>query len=105
MPSLPKCRDNDHSLYSSNWSSYGVMSSKGFKFDQSEKLSNFDCWMKSKTTARTTLPLPLHNSSLICTATLATLPPFEIEHPCFSFLGFVAGFVVVESMLLEMDLG
>lgn len=46
MPSLPKCRDNDHSLYSSNWSSYGVMSSKGFKFDQSEKLSNFDCWMK-----------------------------------------------------------
>nr|KYP44752.1 Cysteine-rich receptor-like protein kinase 10 [Cajanus cajan] len=45
MPSLPKCRNND-SLYLGNWSSYGVMSSKGFVFDESENLSNFDCWMK-----------------------------------------------------------
>ncbi|KAL2333259.1 hypothetical protein Fmac_014472 [Flemingia macrophylla] len=45
VPSLPKCRGED-SLYSGNWSSYGVMSSKGFVFDESENLSNFDCWMK-----------------------------------------------------------
>ncbi|QCD98492.1 serine/threonine-protein kinase PBS1 [Vigna unguiculata] len=45
MPSVPRCRDYD-SLYRGSWNSYGVMSGKGFKFDESENLTNFDCWMK-----------------------------------------------------------
>jgi len=45
MPSVPECRDYD-SLYRGSWNSYGVMSGTGFKFDESENLTNFDCWMK-----------------------------------------------------------
>jgi len=45
MPSVPDCRDSD-SLYRGSWNSYGVMSGTGFKFDESENLTNFDCWMK-----------------------------------------------------------
>ncbi|CAJ1865003.1 unnamed protein product [Sphenostylis stenocarpa] len=44
-PSVPKCRDHD-SLNWGSWDSYGVMSGKGFQFDESENLTNFDCWMK-----------------------------------------------------------
>ncbi|RDY13497.1 G-type lectin S-receptor-like serine/threonine-protein kinase CES101, partial [Mucuna pruriens] len=45
MPSPPKCRDVD-SLDLGSWSSYGIMSGKGYVFDQRENLSNFDCWIK-----------------------------------------------------------
>ncbi|KAK7379269.1 hypothetical protein VNO80_04725 [Phaseolus coccineus] len=45
MPSVPKCRDHD-SLYRGSRNSYGVMSGTSFKFDESENLTSFDCWMK-----------------------------------------------------------
>ncbi|XP_027337533.1 G-type lectin S-receptor-like serine/threonine-protein kinase At1g67520 [Abrus precatorius] len=45
MPIPPKCRDQD-SLYLGTWSSYGVMLGNGFKFDEKDNLTNFDCWMK-----------------------------------------------------------
>lgn len=45
MPSVPKCRDHE-SLYRGSRNSYGVMQGTGFKFDESENLTSFDCWMK-----------------------------------------------------------
>ncbi|KAK7305743.1 hypothetical protein VNO77_43653 [Canavalia gladiata] len=44
MPSPPKCREHD-SMYLGSLRRYGVMSRKGYKFDERENLSNFDCWM------------------------------------------------------------
>ncbi|KAK7305742.1 hypothetical protein VNO77_43652 [Canavalia gladiata] len=45
MPNPPECRDHDN-LYLGSKGSYGVMSRKGYKFDERENLTNFDCWMK-----------------------------------------------------------
>jgi len=45
MPNPPECRDHD-SLYLGSKSSFGVMSREGYKFDERENLTDFDCWMK-----------------------------------------------------------